>query len=160
MTHHNAEPADVESIDAIMEALYDTISFGPGEEPDWDRLRSLFLEDGSLVPPRDPSENSTQIMGIEAFINRARRRIENNDALKERGFRESEITRRTDTFANVAHILSVYEGRFSDHDGASDTRGVNSVQLLFENDRWWVVGIVWADETDDQPIPEQFFDRD
>ena len=146
MTHHNAEPGDVESVDAIMEALYDTISFGPGEEPDWDRLRSLFLEDGSLVPPRDPSEDSTQILGIEA--------------LKERGFRETEISRRTDTFANVAHILSIYEGRFSDHDGAFDTRGVNSVQLLFEKDRWWVIGIVWADETDEQPIPEQFFDED
>jgi hypothetical protein len=158
MSQHEAEPTDVDSIDAIIRALYETISFEPGGEPDWDRLRSLFLTDGSLIPPRDPAEESTQVLGIEAFINRAKRHINTTAALREKGFREHEISRRTDTFHNIAHILSVYEGGFGTGDDRTVVRGVNSLQLLLENDRWWVVGILWADETDEHQIPDDFID--
>ena len=40
-----ADPADVASIDAIIEALYDVISGPTGEPRDWDRMRSLFTAD-------------------------------------------------------------------------------------------------------------------
>ncbi|MFQ5680143.1 MAG: hypothetical protein ACE5HP_11875 [Gemmatimonadota bacterium] len=45
-----AAPADVATTDAILGALYDVISGGPGVERDWDRFRSLFLPEGRLVP--------------------------------------------------------------------------------------------------------------
>jgi hypothetical protein len=160
VNRHETDPADVESIDAIIGALYDTISFDPGDEPDWERLRWLFLTDGSLIPPRDPSEESTQVLGIEAFINRAKRRIHNTEALQERGFREVEVSRRVDQFSNIAHVLSVYEGRFGSGEDDYAVRGINSVQLLFENDRWWVVGILWADENDENEIPERYLEED
>lgn len=154
MNRHDTDPADVESIDAIMRALYETISFAPGNEPDWERLRGLFLTDGSFIPPRDPSEDSTQVLGVEAFIHRAKRRIQGTEALQEKGFYEVEVSRRIDQFSNIAQVLSVYEGRFGSKEDDFAVRGVNSVQLLFENDRWWVVGIMWADETEDNEIPE------
>ncbi len=160
MNHRKTDPADVDSISAIMRALYETISFPPGGEPDWDRLRSLFLTDGSLIPPREPDENSSQVLGLEAFINRARRRISGNEALRDRGFTEVEISRRTDGFSNIAHILSVYEGRFADGDEDTVVRGVNSMQLVSEHDRWWVVGIMWADETDEHVIPARYIGED
>ena len=45
-----ADPADVESIDAIIAALYDVISGPIGEKRDWDRFRSLFVPDARLIP--------------------------------------------------------------------------------------------------------------
>ena len=43
-----ADPADVESIDAIVAAVYDVISGDAGEARDWDRWRSLFAEGATL----------------------------------------------------------------------------------------------------------------
>src|SRR5262252_5404036 len=42
-----ANPKDVESIDAIMAALYGVIS-GPAGERDWNRFRSLFLPEARM----------------------------------------------------------------------------------------------------------------
>jgi hypothetical protein len=37
-------------------------------------------------------------------------------------------------------------------------RGINSFQLLFDGERWWVVQIYWQAETPDQPIPDRYLD--
>jgi hypothetical protein len=159
LTHREANRDDVATIDAIMQALYETTSFAPGGEPDWDRLRTLFSMDGSMIPPRDIDEDTTQVLGIEAFIHRARRRIASNEAIQKKGFTEREISRRMDAFKNIAHVLSVYEGCFSESDEFV-ARGINSVQLVYENDRWWVVGIMWADEDDENPLPDHYLEID
>src|SRR5690606_15671227 len=45
-----AAAADVASLDAIIAALYETIS-GPADQPrDWDRFLSLFHPDARLIP--------------------------------------------------------------------------------------------------------------
>ena len=46
-----ADPADVESIGAIMLAVYDVISGDAGEARDWDRFRSLFVPRRYPEPP-------------------------------------------------------------------------------------------------------------
>ena len=48
--HNPADPADVESIDAIITAAYDVISGPAGKKRDWDRERSLFIPGARLIP--------------------------------------------------------------------------------------------------------------
>jgi hypothetical protein len=43
-------PADVESIDAIVTAAYDGISGPAGKKRDWDRERSLYFPGARLIP--------------------------------------------------------------------------------------------------------------
>src|SRR3954452_20665591 len=45
-----ANPADVESIDAIIKAAYEVISGPAGQARDWDRERSLFWPGARLIP--------------------------------------------------------------------------------------------------------------
>ena len=45
-----ANPADVESIEAIVAAAYDSISGPAGKKRDWDRMRSLFIAGARLIP--------------------------------------------------------------------------------------------------------------
>ena len=45
-----ADPADVESIESIMKAVYDVISGDAGVARDWDRFRSLFAPGATLSP--------------------------------------------------------------------------------------------------------------
>src|SRR5438034_2236801 len=44
------DPADVESIDAIVTAAYDGISGPAGKKRDWDRERSLYFPGARLIP--------------------------------------------------------------------------------------------------------------
>src|SRR5205823_6522022 len=45
-----ANPADVNSIDSIIAAVYDVISGPAGKKRDWDRMRSLFVPGARLIP--------------------------------------------------------------------------------------------------------------
>src|SRR5437764_766006 len=87
-----ANPADVESIEAIIAAAYDSISGPPGKKRDWDRMRSLFISGAHLIPtPVDAGRNNVdlapgrvrpngglapQMLDIEGFIARAEQAFE------------------------------------------------------------------------------------
>jgi hypothetical protein len=148
-----AKPADVETIDSILAALYDVISGPKGQPRDFDRLRSLFAPGARLVPVVTPREGTPEAkpLTVEEFIELAGPALED-------GFFESEIARTTQRFGNMAHVFSTYESRRA-RDEAPFTRGINSIQLLHDGDRWWVVTIYWQNETKGQPIPDEFLPK-
>ncbi|MEM8771583.1 MAG: hypothetical protein AAGD92_08035 [Pseudomonadota bacterium] len=143
-----AEPSDVESIDAIMAAVYDVISGDAGEPRDWDRFRSLFIEGARLIPYS--AENGPSVLSPEGYIERAGR------FFAEAGFHESEIGRKTERYGNIVHLMSAYEAKRSKSDAEPFLRGVNSFQLAYHENRWWVVTIYWQAETEDNPVPEEY----
>src|SRR3977135_4252334 len=108
MTTQNVNPADVESIDAIVNAAYDAISGPAGKKRDWDRERSLYFPGARLIPTAmkegaDVSENAglePQILDVDAFIARVEPIFEKD------GFYEKEIARRIEQFGNIAQVWS------------------------------------------------------
>ncbi len=149
-----ANTDDVRSIDAIIKATYDVISGDAGVTRDWDRFRSLFYKDARLIPSGKNAE--TGVVGAtaispEGYMSRSRNFLETN------GFHEQEIARRTETFGNIAHVFSTYEGRRSLTDEKPFLRGINSFQLLNDGKRWWVMTIFWQAESPDNPLPEKYF---
>lgn len=149
----SARPDDVKSIDAILAALYDVISGPKGQPRDFDRLRSLFAPGARLIPVVASKDGppAARVMNVDEFIKAA------GPALEE-GFFESEVARTTQRFANMAHVYSTFESRRAKNDPPF-TRGINSIQLLYDGDRWWVVTIYWQNESRDQPIPAEFLPR-
>ena len=137
----------MESIDGIIQAMYETIS-GPAGPRDWDRERSLFAPGARLQPTR-PKEGGGGIMDmldIEGYIASRGPFFAAND------FWEVEVERRVDRFGNVAHAWSRYEGRRS-QDAEPFLRGTNSIQLFYDGDRWWVVSVLWDNErSPDAPV--------
>ena len=57
-------------------------------------------------------------------------------------FWERETSRQTETVGHFAHVLSFYESLRSP-DGPPFEHGVNSIQLLNDGDRWWIVNVMW-----------------
>lgn len=147
-----ADPADVGSIDAIIAALYDVISGPAGAKRDWDRLRSLFIPGARLMPVRTPAgEAATAVLlSVDDYIRLA------GPALERDGFFEREIGRRQDAFGHIAHVFSAYDSRRQPTDPEPFMRGINSIQLLNDGTRWWVVSVYWDSERPGRPIPPQY----
>lgn len=150
-----AKPEDVESIDAILGALYDVISGPAGAERDWDRFRSLFLPEARLIPAGSGQDGrpSYRAWSVEDYIAQA------GPFLVERGFYEGEIGRVTERFGNIAHAFTAYESRWSLEDPEPFQRGINSVQLYHDGERWWVATILWDWERPENPLPARYVDN-
>lgn len=70
-------------------------------------------------------------------------------------FYEWEIHRVTETFGNVTHLWSTYVT--SDEEGGRpQSRGINSIQLYFDGDRWWVTSWIFDSERDGNSIPDKY----
>jgi len=145
-----ARPEDVKSIDSILTALYGVIS-GPAGERDWDRFRSLFLPQGRLTAAVKNTNGSTRVhaMSVEDYAKGA------GSYLARHAFFESPIVNRVQTFGNVSQVFSSYESRHAPAE-APFARGINSIQLLNDGSRWWVVSILWDEERSDNPLPKEF----
>ena len=148
-----ADPADVASIDAIIAAMYDSISGPAGEKRDWERERSLFYAGARLIPTAKPGVNdhlAPQMLDIDGFIARV------EPYFAQHGFFEKEIARRTEQFGHIAHVWSTYESRYNANDPEPFMRGINSIQLFHDGNRWWIVSIYWQQESPEHPVPEKY----
>lgn len=149
--------ADSASVDAILAALYASVSHPDGVEPDWPRMRNIFLPVGMLIPPKRPNEDMFTVLDVDGFRDRVRKAAA---ASKQKGestaFFEKEVARRLDCFGNVCHAFSTYEARRAPSDEKPFTSGINSIQLLNDGQRWWVASIVWDTERANNPIPAEY----
>lgn len=149
------EKADVSSVNSIVQALYHAVSFLPGRQPDYARLRALFHPDGRLSPPRGAKESHVKVMDVETFITRSREYVVTM-GMEKLGFHEKEIARRTETFGHIVHVFSTYESRHRETDTLAIQRGINSIQIVRDGIRWWVISILWDVEQPNTPIPEMY----
>ena len=147
-----ANPADVESIDAIIAALYDVISGPAGERRDWNRMRSLFVPEARLIPTGGSPNGPVQVrmLSVEDYVNLA------GPGLERDGFFEREIARTSERFGNIAHVWSTYESRRAPGDPEPFMRGINSIQLMNDGTRWWIVNVFWQGESPENPLPGEY----
>ncbi|QYO65410.1 hypothetical protein [Leptolyngbya sp. 7M] len=148
-----ADPADVGSIDQILKAVYDVISGDAGVERDWDRLRTLFHKDARLIPSGRNAQTgmtAASVMSVEDYI------TANAPFFKNNGFHEREVARRVDRYGTLAHAFSTYEAFRKREEKTPFMRGINSIQLLYDGKRWWVMSIFWLAETPDNPLPSEY----
>jgi len=146
-----ANPVDVATMDSTIAALYDVIS-GPAGKRDWDRFRSLFIPGARLIPTgrRPTGEVGSRVLNVEDYVQRA------GAAFEKEGFYERESARRIEMFGNIAHVFSTYESRHAKDDAKPFQRGINSIQLMNDGKRWWVVTIFWQGEDEKNPLPEKY----
>ena len=85
-------PADVTDIDAIVRALYESVSFVPDSQPDFNRLRALFHHEGRLIPPKESETMPVVVLRIEEFVKNSREYIITT-GLESTGFYEREVRR-------------------------------------------------------------------
>ncbi len=146
----DAAADDVASLDAILEALYGVISGPPGPR-DWDRFRSLFAPGARLIPTSRAQDGTVRhrVWTPDEYAQQA------GAWFSENPFYEEEIARTVDTYGQVVHAFSTYVSRRAPGEEPF-VRGINSIQLLDDGSRWWIVSIMWADERGAGPLPARY----
>jgi len=66
-----------------------------------------------------------------------------------------EIATRVERFGPLAQVFSTYEIRKAPEAEAAQ-RGIHGIQLFFDGQRWWILSVALAGESESQPIPAQY----
>jgi hypothetical protein len=144
------KPDDVKSMDAILRAIYDVIS-GPAGGRDWNRFRSVFLPQARFTQVGKGPDGSIFVISwnVDEFVRDA------GEVFSKRPFYENAIVNRPESFGNMPQVFSSYESRNAPGEKPFE-RGINSIQLLNDGTRWWVVSIAWDSERPGNPLPAKF----
>ena len=149
---HTIDSSLVSSLDSTIKTLYNVISGEKGVERNWKQFKYLFKPDAKLIPSGKDKKGIYKVryMKPDDYIKSS------GKWLVENGFFEKEIHRKVDTFGNIAQVFSTYEAFKSEADDKPFMRGINSIQLLNDGTRWWVINIYWTQESDENPIPKKY----
>lgn len=147
--------ADSASIDTIVKALYESVSFAPDSQPDYKRLRTLFHPDGRVIPPREKRNDPVVLLDLDSFIKKSREFIIVS-GLESRGFIEKELHRTSEGFGDIMQVFSTYESSYASGDMTPMQSGINSIQLMKDEHRWWVLTILWDIEKPGSSIPPRY----
>lgn len=141
---------DVKSIDAIIATVYQVISGEPGATRDWDRFKNLFTPDARLIPTRksESGELIPKPMSPNEYVELFKSRIPT-------GFFEKELSRKTEAYGTLVHAFSTYETK-EKNDGPVTNRGINSIQLFKDKNRYYIVNIFWCAESMGFVLPEKY----
>ncbi len=137
---------DVKSVDAITNAYYDVVS-GSGSEP-WEFERDKYMHSKNAVITRLDENGKAESHTLEAEY------IPIGLSPKV-DFYEKELKRLVSQYGNIAQVWSAFEIR-TDPEKESNIRGLNSIQLHYENGRWWIDSWTCEMETDKSPVVTEF----
>jgi hypothetical protein len=148
-----ADQADVQSLDSLLKALYESLTFPQGRDPDLERFRNLFASPGAPCVRTTPG--AILVTDLDGFTANFSDRVKSG-ALK--SFSEVEIGRSTESFGNIAQVFSTYRKAMNTAEPQKSVRGINSLQVFFKDGRWWIASLMWQDETPDKPIPQKYLE--
>jgi len=144
---------DVKTLDGIMRAYYEVVSGPAGSTPDRARDEFLHHPDALIgMPARDTAGTESLVtMSLAGFYERV-------GGVRDVAFYEWELSRRVERFGMIAHVWSTYAS--SDRSGGEpQSRGINSIQLYFDGDRWWIMGWIYDRERPGKAIPEEYLKK-
>ena len=143
--------SDFATIDGIITAMYESISGNAGEPRQWERDRALHHPKALLVPvKRAPGGPAAGVFSFDEFVASRAPFLNSTD------FYEVEIARQEFRFGDIAHVLSAYEARTAPAPaGKVLRRGVNSIQLMHDGERWWILSTIWDNEREGIRLPPE-----
>ncbi len=140
---------DVQSIDAIIDAYYDVIS-GSSDDP-WQFERDKYLHSERAVITRLDDNGKAEVHSLEAeYIPMGLNSREN--------FYEHELKRIISKFGNMAQVWSAFEIR-TKPDIPTEIRGLNSIQLHYENGRWFIDSWTAQMESEYNTLVQEFLNE-
>ena len=121
----------------MIKQIYKEVSSDGSSLPDWDRVRSFFVDEAVIVL-RSSREGSTQFT-LEEFIQDFKDFYQ-SPAMKDSGFKESVLQVKAFIYYDIAFIGVVYEAMILDSERPA-TRGIDFWSLVRKENSWKAVSV-------------------
>lgn len=142
---------NVSTLDGIIKAFYDVVSVKKGGKVYYERDSLLHWKD-VRVGGVSMNKNGRPVIG---FVTLKKFHELSDPYVEKDGFDEREISRKVEKFGAVYHVWSTYESR-NEPGGPVIDRGINSIELFNDGNRFWILGWFYDGERKDNPIPAEY----
>ncbi|MCA9734313.1 MAG: hypothetical protein H6696_03880 [Deferribacteres bacterium] len=146
------EKKKLKPAEAVVRELYKLVTFNAGQTPDWQLVKSLFIDDAVIV--LRTSRTGHSVFSREAFVHDfqdfiLRARVDTT------GFTEAIIPIKTFETGDIAQSFVVYEASIPGRNRAPQ-RGLDEFHLIRQDSTWRIVSIINEIPTQARPLPEGF----
>jgi hypothetical protein len=147
-----SDPAAVHSVDGIIKEMLRLISGKNGETRNWEALRNLFHPQATftVLSHGDSAPARTETVSLDTFIQLM------HDPYYEQGYLERETGKTIDQYNGIAHVFQGYYGKDSEN---REERGINSYQLVYYSNRWWILHILWTGDSNGVKVPKRYLSQ-
>jgi hypothetical protein len=144
-----ADTAAVHSIDDIVKEATRLVCSAEGKTRNLAAYRDLFLPTArfTVLYHGDAMPMPSESVSLEEFLEYL------EDPYYDDNYFEYETGKVINEYNGIANVFQSF--RATDRDGV-DARGVNSYQLIYINDRWWISDVLWTSNDNGVPIPERY----
>jgi hypothetical protein len=150
MTSQETAPVDssaTQTIDGIVNEVLHLISGERGSFRNWEWFKELFLPAATFtVLTHGKNGSSVEVITVDEFIERGAPVYEKD------GFLEYETGKVIDEYNGLANVFQSYVAK----QGTKEERGINSYQLVFSENRWWISSVAWTSDRNGEKIPEAY----
>ncbi|MFT4533800.1 MAG: hypothetical protein ACJA1A_000375 [Saprospiraceae bacterium] len=145
---------DIRSIEGITNLLLDILSGPQGEKRDWELYKSLFTEGATMhiVNSNAPIGKQMSTIPVDEFVEKY------SAAYSRDGFFEESTGLIINEFNGVANAFQSFYCK--NLIGTYENRGINTYQLIFADDRWWITNIAFSNETEDLKVPKKYLQNE
>ena len=137
--------------ESLVRHLYDQVTFPAGKTPDWNYVRTMFIDDATVV--MRAGRDKTNILSLDGWILDFVNFI-HDSKVNETGFQENVVKVRSTTFGDIAHVLVLYTS-FIPGKMEKPREGVDSFHLIKKKGRWQIVSILNEIPTKSRPKPKE-----
>ena len=142
-TYSQSKSEETKTIESVVNGALKYLSSKDGTQRDWAIFKNFFLPHASFtVLFQNDSSSSFRNIPLEEFI-----RIIGNQA-----FEEYEIAHTIDEYNGIAQVFQSYKV-ISDK---KEEMGMNSYQLIYHNNRWWISNILWTNDSNGVKVPDKY----
>jgi hypothetical protein len=145
-----------QTIEGIMTELYASVTRPPGQAFQWQRLRAIMLPGAQMLPQPRQTQGQSRLMSVDSFIawiDNGWRGVIGTE--RDQGFYERQTNLVVDQYGDIAQAFTTYEkGPYQPRQVQG--RGINAVQLVRRDGRWWILSITWDEENVAGPLPTRY----
>lgn len=143
--HQALDPEIVKTIEGTVGETYKIITGERGSTRNWEAFRQLFTPDAqmSVLVHDTAGRGQVRTFTLEAFVRNGMKYYESD------GFIERPIKTIIHEYNGIANVFQSYYAKEAER----EEEGVNSLQLIFDGERWWITSVLWTSNANGVELP-------
>lgn len=147
---NSIQNTDSLEINSLINEFYQTLSFEKVEVNKFDRLFKFFTPEALMI---GNVGTTPEFSTVKQFVDGAK---ESWKKFQVTARNEYELCAKTEIFGKIAHRFSTYKIQIIAKGRERYTSGINTIQLIKQNNRWVITNIAWDGESQTKKIPAKY----